>query len=101
VKRVMGFQPERFAHLQPTVGDELVVYSETNPSAQIRMEVVSVTPHILNFPGRVRNAPNRMARGRNIQLRSITGQDHDALVPGEWVVIETTSIGFFGFLRGS
>ncbi|SVD60283.1 uncharacterized protein METZ01_LOCUS413137, partial [marine metagenome] len=36
-----------------------------------------------------------------IQLRSITGQDHDALVPGEWVVIETTSIGFFGFLRGS
>ncbi len=101
VKRVMGFQPERFAHLQPTVGDELVVYSETNPSAQIRMEVVSVTPHVLNFPGRFRNASNRMARGRNIQLRSISGQDHDALVPGEWVVIETTSIGFFGFLRGS
>jgi len=101
VKRVMGFQPERFAHRQPAVGDELVVYPETNPSARIRMEVITVTPHVLNFPGRVRNAPNRMSRGRNVQLRTISGQDHDALVPGEWVIIETSSEGFFGFLRGS
>ena len=101
VKRVMGFQPERFTHLQPAIGDELVVYPETKPTARIRMEVISGTPHVLNFPGRVRNAPNRMARGRNVQLRTIPGQDHDALVPGEWVIIETSSEGFFGFLRGS
>ena len=101
VKRVMGFQPERFAHQHPTVGDELFVYPETNPSARIRMMVVTVTPHVLNFPGRVRNAPNRMSRGRNIQLRTVTGQNHQALVPGEWVIIETSSKGFFGFLQGS
>ena len=100
VKRVMGFQPERFAHLQPTVDDELVVYPETNPDVRIRMEVVSITPHVSNFPGRVRNAPSRMTRGRNIQLQSIPGQNHDDLVPGEWVVIETSSKGYFGFLRG-
>ncbi len=101
VKRVMGFQPERFSLQQPAVGDELVVFPETNPSARIRMEVITVTPHVLNFPGRVRNAPNRMARGRNIQLRTIPGQDHEVLVPGEWVIIETSSKGFFGFLQGS
>ena len=101
VKRVMGFQPERFAHQQPTVGDELFVYPETNPSSRIRMMVITVTPHVLNFPGRVRNAPNRMSRGRNIQLRTVAGQNHQALVPGEWVIIETSSKGFFGFLQGS
>ena len=101
VKRVMGFQPERFSHQQPTVGDKLVVFPETNPSARIQMEVISVTPHVLNFPGRVRNAPNRMSRGRNIQLRTVLGQPHEALVPGEWVIIETSSKGFFGFLQGS
>lgn len=101
VKRVMGFQPERFSHEQPAVGDELFVFPETNPSARIRMEVITVTPHVLNFPGRVRNAPNRMSRGRNIQLRTVPGQPHEALVPGEWVIIETSSKGFFGFLQGS
>lgn len=101
VKRVLGFQPERFSHQQPSPGDELIVYPETNPEARIRMKVVSVTPHVLNFPGRVRNAPNRMSRGRNVHLLTLPGQNHEALVPGEWVIIETSAKGAFSFLLGS
>lgn len=88
-KTVRGFLPEKFAHYAKA-GSEASVYPIIAPEAVVKMEVVSVTPHMVAVPDQASALPNSIQRGRFILLRPRKGEPQeriDQLLHGESVVI--------------
>jgi len=88
-KTVQGLLPEKFAHYAKK-GAEATVYPIIAPDAVVKMEVVSVTPHMVTVPDQASALPNSIQRGRVILLRPMAGEPQDRidqLLHGESVVI--------------
>jgi len=100
-KTVQGLLPEKFAHYAKA-GSEASVYPIIAPDAVVRMEVVSVTPHMVTVPDQASALPNGIIRGRVILLRPKAGEPQDRidqLLHGESVVIRVKPKSLLDLLK--
>jgi len=100
-KTVRGFLPEKFAHYAE-LGTQATVYSQKNPESPIKMEITSVTPHLLSVPDQASALPNSVQRGRFVNLSPLPGEPIEPiaeLLHGESVIIRMNPRSFIDLLK--
>lgn len=100
-KTVRGFLPEKFAHYAE-MGTQATVYSPKNPENPIKMQITSVTPHLLSVPDQASALPNSVQRGRFVLLTPLPGEPVepiDELLHGESVIIRMKPSSLIDLLK--